>query len=185
MESEGVEERIWIVMGVINLGVVLEYGKASGVIRNAGGLSGAREGTILGGAGVRMVVKRATIIVEDDESSMDFDGSYAKLGMGLQASRQTLRSTRPSMSTQRRSRWLQNLRLLCSRTCSSAQPAKLRPLLSLPSTNTSPSFSPSYHAHSAKCHLVRPRDAHSLVAARYFLHHCTQRCLPFSRTHCS
>ncbi|KZP24291.1 hypothetical protein FIBSPDRAFT_1012202, partial [Athelia psychrophila] len=34
MEGEGVEEREWIMMGVINLRSVLEYGKASGVIRN-------------------------------------------------------------------------------------------------------------------------------------------------------
>ncbi|KAF7964541.1 hypothetical protein HWV62_5931, partial [Athelia sp. TMB] len=86
MEGEGVEERDWIMMGVINLGAVLEYGKASGVVRNAGGLGGAREGTNLGGAGVRVVVKRATTIAEDDESRMDVDGSDAKLGVGLHAS---------------------------------------------------------------------------------------------------
>ncbi|KZP20887.1 hypothetical protein FIBSPDRAFT_861344 [Athelia psychrophila] len=81
MEGEGVEVREWIMMGVINLGSVLEYGKASGVIRNAGGF-GAREGTNLGSAGVRVVVKRATTIAEDDESRMDVDS----LGTGIQAS---------------------------------------------------------------------------------------------------
>ncbi|KZP10895.1 hypothetical protein FIBSPDRAFT_962674 [Athelia psychrophila] len=81
MEGEGIEEREWIMMGVINLGSVLEYGKASGVIRNAGGF-GAREGTNLGSAGVRVVVKRATTIAEDDESRMDVHS----LGTGIQAS---------------------------------------------------------------------------------------------------
>lgn len=52
MEGKGVEERDWIMMGVINLGAVLEYGKPSGVILNTGGLGGAREGTNSTGAGV-------------------------------------------------------------------------------------------------------------------------------------
>ncbi|KZP02206.1 hypothetical protein FIBSPDRAFT_880502 [Athelia psychrophila] len=55
--------------------------KQSGVIRNAGGF-GAREGTNLGSVGVRVMVKRATTITEDDESRMDVDS----LGTGIQAS---------------------------------------------------------------------------------------------------
>ena len=33
MEGEGVEEREWIMMGVINIGAILEYGRASSVVR--------------------------------------------------------------------------------------------------------------------------------------------------------
>jgi protein SMG6 len=34
MEGEGVEEREWVMMGVVNLGAVLEYtGRASSVVR--------------------------------------------------------------------------------------------------------------------------------------------------------
>ena len=66
MEGEGVEERDWVMMGAINLGAVLEYGRASGVIS-------PRDGPNFGGGGVRVVVKRATTIVEDDETKMDVD----------------------------------------------------------------------------------------------------------------
>ncbi|KAF7969179.1 hypothetical protein HWV62_28007 [Athelia sp. TMB] len=43
-------------------------------------------GTNLGGAGVRVVVQRATTIAEDDESRIDVDGSDTKPGVDLQAS---------------------------------------------------------------------------------------------------
>ena len=51
MEGETIEEREWVTIGVINLGTVLKYSRASGAIRRA--------------AGVRVVVERATTIVED------------------------------------------------------------------------------------------------------------------------
>ena len=37
MEGEGVRERGWVMMGIINLGAVLKYGRASSVVRRAGG----------------------------------------------------------------------------------------------------------------------------------------------------
>ena len=42
------------------------YGKASGVIRRSGGL-GIREGSSLGGAGVWVIIKKLTTIVEDND----------------------------------------------------------------------------------------------------------------------
>jgi len=42
LEIEGAEEREWIMMAVVNLGVVLEYGKPSGVLKRAAGV-GPRE----------------------------------------------------------------------------------------------------------------------------------------------
>jgi protein SMG6 len=60
MEGEGVEEREGVMMGITNLGAVLEYGRASSVVRRAGGFGGVKEGTDLGSAGVDVVVKRAT-----------------------------------------------------------------------------------------------------------------------------
>jgi protein SMG6 len=32
----------WVMMGVVNLGAVLEYGRASSVVRRAGGFGGAK-----------------------------------------------------------------------------------------------------------------------------------------------
>jgi hypothetical protein len=83
MEGEGVEEREWVMMGVVNLGAVLEYGRASSVVRCAGGF-GMKEGTNLGSAGVKVVVKRATTIIEDEETKMDIDdGSDLRLAAAV------------------------------------------------------------------------------------------------------
>lgn len=85
MEGENVEEREWIMMAVINLGAILEYGWASGVIRRAGGL-GTREGSNLGSTAVKVIVKRATTILEDDKMDVD-DTDNHKLSTGaIQAS---------------------------------------------------------------------------------------------------
>ena len=40
---EGAEERVWLMMAVVNIGAILEYGKAGGVVRRFGGL-GTKEG---------------------------------------------------------------------------------------------------------------------------------------------
>jgi hypothetical protein len=86
MEGEGVEEREWVMMGVVNLGAVLEYGRASSVVRRAGGF-GMKEGTNLGSTGVKVVVKRATTIIEDEETKMDIDdGSDLRLAAAVQPS---------------------------------------------------------------------------------------------------
>jgi protein SMG6 len=87
MEGEGVEEREWVMMGITNLGAVLEYGRASSVVRRAGGFGGVKEGTNLGSTGVKVVVKRATTIVEDEETKMDIDdGPDLKVAAAVQAS---------------------------------------------------------------------------------------------------
>ena len=77
MEGDNIEEREWIMMGVVNLGAILEYGRASGVIRRSGGL-GTREGSNLGAAAVRVVIKKPTAIVEDDDAKMDIDDFKGK-----------------------------------------------------------------------------------------------------------
>jgi hypothetical protein len=72
MEGKGVKERDWVMMSIVNLGTILENGKASGVIHQVGEL-GPREGPNISGAGFRVVVKRATTISEDEETKMDVD----------------------------------------------------------------------------------------------------------------
>jgi hypothetical protein len=44
MEGEGVEDRKWIMMCVVNIGAVLEHDRASSVVRKAGGFGGTKEG---------------------------------------------------------------------------------------------------------------------------------------------
>jgi hypothetical protein len=64
-EGEAVGERDWVMMGAINFGAVLEYSRAAGISRRAGGF-GQRDGPNFGGSGV-MVVGKRTIIAEDEE----------------------------------------------------------------------------------------------------------------------
>lgn len=68
MEGEGVEGREWIMMGVINIGAIVEYGRASSVVRRAGGFGGTKEGMHINSSGVKVVVKRTTTITEDEET---------------------------------------------------------------------------------------------------------------------
>jgi hypothetical protein len=62
---EGAEEREWIMMAIINITAVLEYGKPSGLLRRMGGISG-RE------AAGRVIAKKAT----PEESKMDIDDDH-------------------------------------------------------------------------------------------------------------
>ena len=83
MEGGGIEEREWVMMGAINLSAVLEYGKASSVIGRAGGFGGVKEGTNVG-AGIKVMVEKATSILEDKETKMDIDdGSDFNLLAGV------------------------------------------------------------------------------------------------------
>ena len=70
----------------MNLGAVLEYGRASGVIYWSGSI-GMRESSSLGSMGVRVVVKKPTTVIEDEDTKMDIDGSDdSKLLRGIQTS---------------------------------------------------------------------------------------------------
>ena len=50
---EGAEEREWLMMAVMNIGAILEYGKAGGMVRRFGGL-GTKEGASTVGGTVVM-----------------------------------------------------------------------------------------------------------------------------------
>ncbi|KAG0705195.1 hypothetical protein DFH29DRAFT_908006, partial [Suillus ampliporus] len=75
IEIEGAEEREWIMMAVVNICAVLEYGRASGVLRKIGGVGAREPGT--GGPTVKVVKKghAAPAHREDDgeEKRMDVD----------------------------------------------------------------------------------------------------------------
>ncbi|KAJ7063093.1 hypothetical protein C8F01DRAFT_1209464 [Mycena amicta] len=69
LEIEGADERDWIMMAVINICAVLEYGKPTGVLKKAGGV-GTRDAS--GGASaMRVMAKRAQ--AEEDKNKMDVD----------------------------------------------------------------------------------------------------------------
>jgi protein SMG6 len=68
LEIDGAEEREWIMMAVINLCAVLEYGKPLGVLRRAGvGAGGGKES---GPGMMRVIAKKAE---EKDATSQDMD----------------------------------------------------------------------------------------------------------------
>ena len=86
MEGDDIEEYEWIMMGIVNLGTVLEYSRASGVIHQSGSL-GMRESSSFGGMGARVVVKKPTTVIEDEDTKMDIDGNNdSKLSRGIQTS---------------------------------------------------------------------------------------------------
>ena len=70
MEGNNIEECEWIMMGIVNLSMILNYNRASGVIHWSGGL-GTREGSNLGTMAIQIVIKKPTAIVEDDDAKMD------------------------------------------------------------------------------------------------------------------
>jgi len=73
--EDSVEECKWVMMGGINLSAVLQYGRASSVVRQAGGFGGVKEVTTLSSPYVKVIVKKATTILKDEETKMDIEDS--------------------------------------------------------------------------------------------------------------
>ncbi|KIM78305.1 hypothetical protein PILCRDRAFT_11293 [Piloderma croceum F 1598] len=72
MEGKGVEEHEWIM---------------TSIVRRAGGFGGTKEGMHTNSSGVKVMVKRATTIAEDEDPKMDVnDSAELKLTMAAQAS---------------------------------------------------------------------------------------------------
>lgn len=83
LEIEGAQEREWIMMAVVNIAAIMEYGRQSGVLRRIGGVGATREGTGL--APVRMVARRnPTAHHENDreDRSMDVDDESPVVAAG-------------------------------------------------------------------------------------------------------
>ncbi|KAF8841181.1 hypothetical protein BDN67DRAFT_928908 [Paxillus ammoniavirescens] len=81
LEIEGAEEREWIMMAVINIGAVMEYGRPSSVLRKIGGAT-LRDGAPA--APIRVVAKRSTAVhLEEtgEEKRMDVDDDSVKPGL--------------------------------------------------------------------------------------------------------
>ncbi|KAJ7489926.1 hypothetical protein B0H11DRAFT_1046908 [Mycena galericulata] len=75
LEIEGAEEREWIMMAVVNVCAVLEYGKPTGVLKKAGGV-GTRDMSGASAAAMRVMAKRASAVEEDkDKMDVDEDGA--------------------------------------------------------------------------------------------------------------
>ncbi|KAJ7602470.1 hypothetical protein FB45DRAFT_1072964 [Roridomyces roridus] len=71
LEIEGAEEREWIMMAVVNVCAVLEYGKPTGFLKKAGGV-GTRDMSGASAAAMRVMAKRASA-AEEDKDKMDVD----------------------------------------------------------------------------------------------------------------
>jgi hypothetical protein len=88
LEIEGAEEREWVMMAVINIGSILEYGKPTGILKKAGGV--VRETGSAAAAVMRVIAKR-----ELDEHDMDIDeppanGAYQPSPAGSDAEADSL-----------------------------------------------------------------------------------------------
>ncbi|KIY51103.1 hypothetical protein FISHEDRAFT_57210 [Fistulina hepatica ATCC 64428] len=68
LEFEGAEDRGWIMMAIVNIGAMLEYGKHNGILRRAGVVR-ARDPAAVAAAAVRVMAKRAEATNDD----MDVD----------------------------------------------------------------------------------------------------------------
>ena len=98
IEGDDIEEHKWIMMRIMNLGAVLEYGRASGIIHLSGGL-GMRESSSLGGVGLRVVVKNPTTIIKDKDTKMDIGSNdNSKLFGRIQTSPATSEADKASGS---------------------------------------------------------------------------------------
>ncbi|KAJ7721075.1 hypothetical protein DFH07DRAFT_1008258 [Mycena maculata] len=72
LEIEGAEEREWIMMAIVNICAVLEYGKPTGVLKKAGGV-GTRDMSGASAAAMRVMAKRASAADDGDKDKMDVD----------------------------------------------------------------------------------------------------------------
>lgn len=87
LEIEGAQERDWIMMAVLNIGAIMEYGRQNSVLRRIGGVGANREGN--GVTPVRMVARRnPTTHHENDreDRSMDIDDESPVVAAGQAAS---------------------------------------------------------------------------------------------------
>ncbi|KAF9228014.1 hypothetical protein BS17DRAFT_747074 [Gyrodon lividus] len=77
LEIEGAEEREWIMMAVVNIGAIMEYGRPGGVLRK---IAGAVMRDSASAAPVRVVAKRSTAVHHEgdgEEKRMDVDDDGA------------------------------------------------------------------------------------------------------------
>ncbi|KAJ6623408.1 hypothetical protein B0H10DRAFT_2009580 [Mycena sp. CBHHK59/15] len=70
LEIEGAEEREWIMMAIVNICSVLEYGKPTGVLKKVGGI-GTRDMSGASAVAMRVMAKRA--LADEDKDKMDVD----------------------------------------------------------------------------------------------------------------
>ncbi|KAJ7098134.1 hypothetical protein B0H15DRAFT_824243 [Mycena belliarum] len=70
LEIQGAEEREWIMMAVINICAVLEYGKPTGILKKSGGV-GTRDMSGASAVAMRVMAKRGH--AEEDKDKMDVD----------------------------------------------------------------------------------------------------------------
>ncbi|KAF8212466.1 hypothetical protein K438DRAFT_1958196 [Mycena galopus ATCC 62051] len=72
LEIEGAEEREWIMMAIVNVCAVLEYGKPTGVLKKAGGVGTRDMSGAAAVAQMRVMAKRAAD-EKDKDNKMDVD----------------------------------------------------------------------------------------------------------------
>ena len=97
LDIEGAEEREWIMMGVINITAILEYGRATSVLRKVG-MVGAREGSGPQiAAAMRVMAKKAAAGVPGSnpfaDERMDIDGETQRAAELADDGKQTTESS--------------------------------------------------------------------------------------------
>ncbi len=81
LHLEGVEERDWIMMAVINVASLLEYGKPTGILKSTGGVGGqGKESVAAQAAKVTMMVKKMDEMEVDDSETLVDDSAPVDIG---------------------------------------------------------------------------------------------------------
>ncbi|KIL61929.1 hypothetical protein M378DRAFT_1056674, partial [Amanita muscaria Koide BX008] len=63
LELDGAEERQWIMMAIVNISAILEYGRSGGILRRASGIAAHSESTS-GQAAMKVVAKKSAYAVD-------------------------------------------------------------------------------------------------------------------------
>ncbi|KAF7777504.1 hypothetical protein Agabi119p4_3576 [Agaricus bisporus var. burnettii] len=80
---EGAEEREWIMMAIINISSVLEYGKPSGLLRRMGGIGGRETGRIIAKKQATPTDNKMEV---DDEGQQSTSPTLSEAGQHLETS---------------------------------------------------------------------------------------------------
>ena len=75
LELDGAQEREWIMMAVVNIGAVFEYGRPGGILRRTSGIP-TRESDATNGPSMKVVTKKAGVSGSPDK--MDIDDEQAQ-----------------------------------------------------------------------------------------------------------
>ncbi|KAM6500746.1 hypothetical protein JOM56_003760 [Amanita muscaria] len=71
LELDGAEERQWIMMAIVNISAILEYGRSGGILRRASGIAARDSDSTSGQAATKVVAKKSANAMDIDQDQHD------------------------------------------------------------------------------------------------------------------